>query len=234
MTGRPERNQQRDRSLRGAGLLHGKCLTGPHRASIIRRMSERVLFETPRAARHTPLLSWLWWAAPTARKSVPPPFPLLRETRAGNPTASAPVPWSQRRNAREERRNQHAFRIKKIRISADHFYNIKADLPELPKPPLNPRTQEPFNPSDLEAIFSKGFIRQEDRLSGRSPSPTRSSRPTPSSGRRPSSTPRACGRPSTPPPASSTSMRASGPSAATRRTRPSCRPISPPRRASRP
>ena len=42
-----------------------------------------------------------------------------------------------------------------------HFYNIKADLPELPKPPLNPQTKEPLNPSDLEVIFSRGFIRQE-------------------------------------------------------------------------
>ena len=41
------------------------------------------------------------------------------------------------------------------------FYNIKADLPEPPKPPLHPGTKEPLKPEDLEAIFPKSFIRQE-------------------------------------------------------------------------
>jgi tryptophan synthase beta chain len=41
------------------------------------------------------------------------------------------------------------------------FYNIKADLAELPKPPLHPGTREPLKPEDLEAIFPKGFITQE-------------------------------------------------------------------------
>ncbi len=42
-----------------------------------------------------------------------------------------------------------------------HFYNIKADLQEQPKPPLHPGTGEPLEPSALEAIFPKGFIAQE-------------------------------------------------------------------------
>ncbi len=45
-----------------------------------------------------------------------------------------------------------------------NFYNLKADLPELPPPPLNPVTREPLNPSDLEAIFPKSFIAQEVSL----------------------------------------------------------------------
>lgn len=44
------------------------------------------------------------------------------------------------------------------------FYNIKADLSELPKPPLNPMTKEPLNPEDLEPLFPKGFIKQEGTL----------------------------------------------------------------------
>lgn len=42
-----------------------------------------------------------------------------------------------------------------------HFYNLKADLPELPPPPLNPTTRQPLNPTDLEAIFPRSFIAQE-------------------------------------------------------------------------
>ncbi len=45
-----------------------------------------------------------------------------------------------------------------------NFYNLKADLPELPPPPLNPATRKPLNPSDLEAIFPKSFIAQEVSL----------------------------------------------------------------------
>ncbi len=41
------------------------------------------------------------------------------------------------------------------------FYNIKADLPVPPRPPLHPGTKEPLKPEDLEPIFPKGFIRQE-------------------------------------------------------------------------
>jgi tryptophan synthase beta chain len=41
------------------------------------------------------------------------------------------------------------------------YYNIKADLPTAPKPPLHPGTKEPIKPEDLEPIFPKSFIRQE-------------------------------------------------------------------------
>ncbi len=45
-----------------------------------------------------------------------------------------------------------------------NFYNIKADLEDLPKPPLNPQTKEPLNPEDLAPIFPMGFIRQEGSM----------------------------------------------------------------------
>jgi tryptophan synthase beta chain len=41
------------------------------------------------------------------------------------------------------------------------YYNLKADLDELPRPPLHPGTKQPLDPKDLEAIFPKGFIAQE-------------------------------------------------------------------------
>ena len=41
------------------------------------------------------------------------------------------------------------------------FYNIKADLPEPPMPPLHPATKEPLRPRDLEGLFPKGFAAQE-------------------------------------------------------------------------
>ena len=42
-----------------------------------------------------------------------------------------------------------------------NFYNIKADLPELPKPPLHPGTKEPITPDDLLPLFPMGLIQQE-------------------------------------------------------------------------
>jgi len=42
-----------------------------------------------------------------------------------------------------------------------NFYNIKADLSELPKPPLHPITKEPLKPEDLLLLFPEGFIEQE-------------------------------------------------------------------------
>jgi len=41
------------------------------------------------------------------------------------------------------------------------WYNILPDLPEPLAPPLNPATKKPISPSDLEAVFPKGLIRQE-------------------------------------------------------------------------
>jgi len=45
-----------------------------------------------------------------------------------------------------------------------HFYNIKADLASLPRPPLHPGTKQPLRPQDLEPVFSKGFIAQGGSL----------------------------------------------------------------------
>ncbi len=45
-----------------------------------------------------------------------------------------------------------------------NYYNIKADLPSLPKPPLHPATGQPLSPADLEPIFTKGYIAQETTL----------------------------------------------------------------------
>jgi len=41
------------------------------------------------------------------------------------------------------------------------YYNLKADLKDLPKPPLNPGTRQPIGPEDLSPIFPMGFIRHE-------------------------------------------------------------------------
>jgi len=41
------------------------------------------------------------------------------------------------------------------------WYNIQADLPEPPAPPLNPGTKEPISPQDLSAIFPEELIKQE-------------------------------------------------------------------------
>ena len=41
------------------------------------------------------------------------------------------------------------------------WYNIMADMPNLPKPPLNPATKQPAGPGDLTPIFPMGLIMQE-------------------------------------------------------------------------
>jgi len=41
------------------------------------------------------------------------------------------------------------------------WYNIMADMPNLPKPPLHPATQQPIGPDDLSAIFPMSLIEQE-------------------------------------------------------------------------
>ena len=53
------------------------------------------------------------------------------------------------------------FSDRKQEYLPTHFYNIKADLIDQPKPPLNPGTGEPLDPAALAAIFPKGFIEQE-------------------------------------------------------------------------
>jgi len=43
----------------------------------------------------------------------------------------------------------------------EKWYNILPDLPKPLPPPLNPATNEPIKPSDLEVIFPKELIKQE-------------------------------------------------------------------------
>jgi tryptophan synthase beta chain len=42
-----------------------------------------------------------------------------------------------------------------------HWYNIVADMPNKPQPPLNPETGQPAGPDDLSPIFPMGLIQQE-------------------------------------------------------------------------
>ena len=41
------------------------------------------------------------------------------------------------------------------------WYNLQADLPKPVPPPLNPGTQQPLGPADLEPIFARALIQQE-------------------------------------------------------------------------
>jgi tryptophan synthase beta chain len=43
----------------------------------------------------------------------------------------------------------------------DRWYNVQADMPNLPKPPLHPVTREPVGPQDLAPIFPTDLILQE-------------------------------------------------------------------------
>ena len=42
-----------------------------------------------------------------------------------------------------------------------HFYNIAADLPSPPPPPLHPGTGQPIGPADLAPLFPMELIKQE-------------------------------------------------------------------------
>jgi tryptophan synthase beta chain len=42
-----------------------------------------------------------------------------------------------------------------------HWYNIVADMPNKPLPPINPKTGKPAGPEDLSPIFPTGLIMQE-------------------------------------------------------------------------
>ncbi|MGC3952917.1 MAG: pyridoxal-phosphate dependent enzyme [Propionicimonas sp.] len=42
-----------------------------------------------------------------------------------------------------------------------HWYNIVADLPTPPPPPLHPGTKQPLTPDDLAPLFPMGLIAQE-------------------------------------------------------------------------
>ena len=65
------------------------------------------------------------------------------------------------------------------------FYNIKADLPDLPSPALHPGTKKPLGPEDLAPVFPMSFIAQEATLDEFVPIPDpvlqayRQFRPTP-------------------------------------------------------
>lgn len=55
--------------------------------------------------------------------------------------------------------------VKKIYIPEKeiprHWYNIVADMPNKPLPPLHPQTKQPINPSDLLPLFPEALIKQE-------------------------------------------------------------------------
>ncbi|HEU5320740.1 MAG TPA: pyridoxal-phosphate dependent enzyme, partial [Methylomirabilota bacterium] len=42
-----------------------------------------------------------------------------------------------------------------------HWYNIAADLPKAPPPPLHPGTRQPIGPADLAPLFPMELIKQE-------------------------------------------------------------------------
>ncbi|MFN3337711.1 MAG: TrpB-like pyridoxal-phosphate dependent enzyme, partial [Thermomicrobium sp.] len=42
-----------------------------------------------------------------------------------------------------------------------HWYNLAADLPTLPPPPIHPATGEPIGPEELEPLFPMELILQE-------------------------------------------------------------------------
>lgn len=41
------------------------------------------------------------------------------------------------------------------------WYNIVADMPNRPKPLLNPQTREPLKPQEMEGLFAKELVKQE-------------------------------------------------------------------------
>jgi tryptophan synthase beta chain len=56
-------------------------------------------------------------------------------------------------------------KIRKIILSENEmprqWYNILADLPNKPMPPLHPGTKQPIGPEDLAAVFPMELIKQE-------------------------------------------------------------------------
>ncbi len=56
------------------------------------------------------------------------------------------------------------FASRRLDYLPTNFYNLKADLKELPPPPLNPMTKEPLRPEELQPVFPKSFIDQEISL----------------------------------------------------------------------
>ena len=52
------------------------------------------------------------------------------------------------------------FSLKQADIPT-HWYNILADIPEPPPPPLHPGTRQPIGPEDMAAIFPDNLVAQE-------------------------------------------------------------------------
>jgi tryptophan synthase beta chain len=48
-----------------------------------------------------------------------------------------------------------------VPVEATRWYNVVADLPEPPPPPLHPRTRQPIGPDDLAPLFPMELISQE-------------------------------------------------------------------------
>ncbi len=56
--------------------------------------------------------------------------------------------------------DQHKFMLDESEIPT-HWYNVVADLPSAPPPPLHPGTHEPVGPDDLAPLFPPELIAQE-------------------------------------------------------------------------
>ena len=41
------------------------------------------------------------------------------------------------------------------------WYNLAADLPQMPPPPLDPATNQPIDPAKLERVFARALLQQE-------------------------------------------------------------------------
>ena len=56
-------------------------------------------------------------------------------------------------------------KIRKIILSENEmprqWYNIQADMPNKPMPPLHPVTRQPIGPENLAAVFPMELIKQE-------------------------------------------------------------------------
>src|SRR5574344_2691368 len=57
-------------------------------------------------------------------------------------------------------RRQKKFLLQEKDIPTQ-WYNIQADMPNKPMPPLNPATHQPLNADDLSHIFNKECSKQE-------------------------------------------------------------------------
>lgn len=66
---------------------------------------------------------------------------------------------------KEETRKMSRDEFSKILLAENqiptHWYNIQADMPNVPPPPLNPGTGEMIRPDDLAVIFPPALIEQE-------------------------------------------------------------------------